>query len=202
MRAAPRTAEVSCAAIILAAGESRRMGRPKALLPYRGGTFVSVLAEKLSATCAPLYVVFGYKAHDLMPYAPASAIAVENTDYRYGMLTSLQAGLRALPGLPERILFTLVDHPAVQTATVRSLLESNAPLTIPRYAGKRGHPVVMSREIAIEILAEPMTSKLNHVIDRHAAEIHYLDVSDAGVRDDIDDPQHYEELLAREGARV
>ena len=193
---------MSCAAIILAAGESRRMGRPKALLPYRGGTFVSVLAEKLSETCAPVCVVFGYQAQDLMAWAPASVIAVENTNYRYGMLTSLQAGLRGLPELPERILFTLVDHPAVKAATVRTLLESDAALVIPRYSGKRGHPVIMSREIAHEILAEPMTSKVNRVIDRHAAEIHYLDVNDPGVRDDIDDPHLYEELLARDGARA
>jgi molybdenum cofactor cytidylyltransferase len=193
---------VSCAAIILAAGESRRMGRPKALLPYRGGTFVSILAGKLNETCASVLVVFGYQAQDLMPYAPASVIAVENPDYRYGMLTSLQAGLRALPQLPERVLFTLVDHPAVGTSTLRALLESEAALVIPRYAGKRGHPVIMSREIATEILAEPVTSKLNRVIDRHAAEIHYLDTDDPGIRDDIDDPQLYEELLAREGMRA
>ena len=193
---------MSCAAIILAAGESRRMGRPKALLPYRGGTFVSVLAEKLSEICSPLCVVFGYQAHDLMAWAPASVIAVENANYRYGMLTSLQAGLRALPELSERVLFTLVDHPAVKTSTIRLMLESRATVAIPRYAGKRGHPVILNREIANEILAEPMTSKLNHVIDRHSAEIHYIDVNDPGVRDDIDDPQLYEELLAREGARA
>lgn len=193
---------MSCAAIILAAGESRRMGRPKALLPYRGGTFVSVLAEKLRETCAPVCVVFGYQARDLMAFAPASAVAVENTNYRYGMLTSLQAGLRALPELPHRILFTLVDHPALNTDTVRLLLESSAPLVIPCYSGKRGHPVILSREIATEILAEPITSKLNRVIDRHVSEIHYLDINDPGVRDDIDDPHLYEELLARDGARI
>ena len=192
---------MSCAAIILAAGESRRMGRPKALLPYRGGTFVSVLAEKLGHTCEPVYAVFGYDAHRLMACAPASVIPVENPDYRSGMLTSLQAGLRAIPELPERLLFTLVDHPAVETSTIRLLLQSDAALAIPRYAGKRGHPVIVSREIALEILVEPITSKLNHVIDRHTTEIHYLDVNDPGVREDIDDPQLYEELLAREDAR-
>ena len=71
-----------------------------------------------------------------------------------------------------------MDHPAIKTDTVRALLEFRAALVIPRYSGKRGHPVVISREIANEILAEPMTSKVNRVIDRHAAEIHYLDVSD------------------------
>jgi len=193
---------VSCAAIILAAGESRRMGRPKALLPYRGGTFISVLADKLGEVCAPVCVVFGYQARDLMPFAPASAVAVENPEYRFGMLTSLQAGLRALPEIPERVLFTLVDHPAIETATVRLLIEADENLVIPRYRGKRGHPVIFTRQIANEILAEPKTSKLNQIMDRHADEIRYFDVDDCGVRDDIDDPHLYEELLARDGARA
>jgi molybdenum cofactor cytidylyltransferase len=193
---------VSCAAIILAAGESRRMGRPKALLPYRGGTFVSVLAEKLGEICAPVCVVFGYQARELMPCAPSGAIAAENRDYRFGMLTSLQAGLRALPAIPERVLFTLVDHPAVETNTVRLLLEADGALVIPRYLGKRGHPVILGREIVREILAEPGTSKLNQIMDRHPDEIRYLDVDDSGVRDDIDDPRLYEELLTRDGARA
>ena len=60
----------------------------------------------------------------------------------------------------------------------------------------------MRREIAQEILSEPPTSKLNHVLDRHAGEIHYVDVDDAGVRDDIDNPRLYQDLLAREGARA
>jgi molybdenum cofactor cytidylyltransferase len=193
---------VSVAAIILAAGESRRMGRAKAMLPYRGGTFVSVLAETLGIHCAPVYAVFGFEAGVLMKQAPASVIPVENPDYAQGMLTSLQAALRAMPGVPERILFTLVDHPSIAGSTVRELLRSSAPIVIPRYLGKRGHPVVMRREIALEVIAEPQTGKLNHVVDRHAAEILYLDLDDPGVRDDIDNPQLYQDLLAREGARV
>jgi molybdenum cofactor cytidylyltransferase len=129
-------------------------------------------------------------------------VAVENPNHQQGMLTSLQAGLRAMSELPERILFTLVDHPAVARETILALLHSDAALVIPRYAGKRGHPVIMRREIAEEVMAEPATSKLNLVMDRHAGEIHYIDVDDPGVRDDIDDPRLYRELLAREGARV
>jgi CTP:molybdopterin cytidylyltransferase MocA len=188
------------AAIILAAGESRRMGQPKALLAFRGGTFLSVLAETLKASCSPVYAVFGCDADELMKSAPQSVIAVKNPDYREGMLTSLQAGLRAMNGLPERILFTLVDHPAVEPETVLALACSDAPIAIARYAGKRGHPVAIDRSIASEILAEPMTSKLNDIMDRHA--IRYLDVNDQGVVDDIDDPAMYRKLLAREGVRV
>jgi CTP:molybdopterin cytidylyltransferase MocA len=196
---------VSVAAIILAAGESRRMGRPKALLPFRDGTFLSVLARTLSDCCGPVYAVFGFDARLLMARAPASVVAVENPDYQQGMLTSLQAGLRKtieLGELPERVLFTLVDHPAVECGTVRDLLRSDAPLVMPRYAGKRGHPVIMRREIAREILTEPVTSRLNHVMDRHSSEIHYIDVDDLGVREDIDDPALYKELLERESQRV
>ena len=198
----PRRAEVSIAAVILAAGESRRMGSPKALLPFRHGTFVSVLAEILGRYCSPVYAVFGFAARQLMEVAPASVVAVENPDYEQGMLTSLQAGLRAMAELPERILFTLVDHPAVENSTVRDLLRHDAPLVIPRYEGKRGHPVVIDRDIAREFIAEPPTSKLSDVIDRHASQIYYVDVEDRGVRDDIDDPNLYKDLLTREANSV
>lgn len=195
-----RTAS-SVTGIILAAGESSRMGRPKALLPYRDGTFLSVLSGTLERFCSPVYAVFGFDAGQLMRHAPASVVAVDNPDYRLGMLTSLQAGLRAMDELPERVLFTLVDHPAVARETVSALLRSNAPVVIPRYSGKRGHPVIVSRAIAREFIAEPPTSKLSDVIDRNASLIQYLDVDDPGVREDIDDPQMYSDLLAREGTR-
>jgi molybdenum cofactor cytidylyltransferase len=191
---------VSVAAIILAAGESRRMGQPKALLPFRGGSFLSVLAETLSAHCSPVCAVFGADAQHLMSFAPASVLAAENPNYVEGMLTSLQAGLRALGNLPDRVLFTLVDHPAIASATVRELLASAAEITIPKFNGKRGHPVVICRSIAEKILAEPSTSRLNAVMDRHASEIHYLDLDDSGITDDIDDPGAYRNLLHREGA--
>lgn len=178
------------------------MGRPKALLPFRGGTFLSVLAQTLGIYCAPVYAVFGFEAERLVTATPASVIAVENSDYQQGMLTSLQAGLRAMTDIPERILFTLVDHPAVTIGTVLTLLQSDVAISIPRFEGKRGHPVVISAAMAREILCEPATSKLNNVMDRHAAEIRYIDVEDPAVRDDIDDPQLYRELLAREGAHV
>jgi molybdenum cofactor cytidylyltransferase len=186
------------AAVILAAGESRRMGRAKALLPFRGGTFLSVLARTLGRHCAPVYAVFGFEAELLMPAAPAAVIAVHNADYAKGMLSSLQAGLRAIGPLPERILFTLVDHPAVLDSTLRELLLFDAPLVIPCYEGRRGHPVVMRRDIAEEIIAESPASKLNAVRDRHSDRIHYVDVDDVGVRDDIDEPHLYEALLVRE----
>lgn len=176
------------------------MGQPKALLAFRGGTFLSVLAETLAQACSPVYAVFGCDADELMKSAPESVVAVKNPNYRDGMLTSLQAGLRTIDKLPERILFTLVDHPAVSSETVSALLQAGAPIAIARFGGKRGHPVVIDRSIANEILAEPLSSKLNNILDRHT--IRYVDVNDPAVIDDIDNPAMYRELLAREGARA
>lgn len=191
-----------CAAVVLAAGESRRMGSPKAQLPFRGGTFLSVLAETLGSFCAPVIAVFGFEAPRMMADAPNSVLAVENKDYEQGMLTSLQAGLRAVPSSAGRILFTLVDHPAVMPTTVEALLRVDAPLAIARYGGKRGHPAIMNREIAETFLAEPATSKMNQLIDRMLHCAVYVDVDDPGVKDDIDDPALYRGLLARENAAL
>ena len=193
---------MSVAGIILSAGESRRMGRAKALLPFRDGTFLSVLAGTLGAFCSPVLAVFGFDGERVKQFAPAGVAAVVNPDYRLGMLTSLQTGLRALGDLPERVLFTLVDHPAVSRATVAAILASPAAIAIPRINGKRGHPVVVSRAIAREFLAEPLTAKVRDAIDRHAASIHYIDVDDPAINDDVDDPALYEALLAREAGRA
>jgi molybdenum cofactor cytidylyltransferase len=193
---------VKAAAIILTAGESRRMGRPKAFLPFRGGTFLSHIADTLGVRCAPVIAVFGFDADRLMAMAPANVQPVPNPDYELGMLTSLQAGLRAVPGDCDIVLFTLVDHPAISPATVEILLRSTAPVAIPRHNGKRGHPVLLRRPIVDEFLAEPVTAKTRDAIDRHGAEIEYIDVDDPGISDDIDDPQLYRNLLSREASHI
>lgn len=193
---------MNAAAIILAAGESRRMGRPKASLPFRNGTFLSAIAENLGRHCSPVIAVFGFDAARLSESAPPAVVAAVNPDYAQGMLTSLKAGLRAVPDSCEAVVFTLVDHPAVTPATVDAVLASPALIAIPRSENRRGHPVLIRRSIAEEFLKEPLTSKVRDVIDRHAAEIEYIDVDDAGISDDIDDPSLYAKLLQREAARL
>jgi molybdenum cofactor cytidylyltransferase len=186
-------------AIILAAGESSRMGRPKALLPFRGGTFLSVLAATLGSRCSPVIAVFGAGAENLVANLPPGIAPVVNSQYQLGMLTSLQAGLRALPlESRERVLFSLIDHPAVSAPTIDALIRSSASIAIPRCAGKRGHPVALRQSIVDEILAEPSHSKIHDVIDRHADEIEYIEVDDPGIRDDVDDPAAYARLIVRE----
>jgi CTP:molybdopterin cytidylyltransferase MocA len=192
---------VNPAAIILAAGESRRMGRPKAFLPFRGGTFLSNIAATLGQRCSPVIAVFGFDAaRSIQTALPLGLRTVENPDYPLGMLTSLQAGLRAVPNEADAVFFTLVDHPAISLFTVDALMRSDATIAIPRFESTRGHPVLIRRAMFQEFLEEPPASKVRDVIDRRAAEIEYIEVGDPGISDDVDDPALYEKLLAREAS--
>lgn len=174
------------------------MGTPKALLAYRGETFLDRLIGAFSEHCDPVIAVLGYNAAAIRAGLRREALFVVNEDYTRGQLSSLQCGLRAIPpGAPA--LFTLVDHPAVDPATLALLVErferGGAPLVIPRYDGRRGHPVCCSPEIAAELLALPPDSDARAVLRRYHDRAAFLDVADAGVTLDIDDPEAYQRLI-------
>ncbi len=187
---------MSVAGLILAAGESRRMGSPKALLEYRGETFVDRLVGLFTAICSPVVVVLGADAERVRTRAARPAAFVLNPDYRTGQTGSLQCGLRAVPPEAEGVLFTLVDHPSVDPATLARLIAAPRPLVrVPRRAGRRGHPIWFRPELISEFLALPETGSARDVVRAHAADTEFLDVDDAGVLADIDDPAAYRELL-------
>lgn len=191
------------AGLILAAGESKRMGAPKALLEFRGATFLDRLISVFSEHCCDVVVVLGYQAEVIRRGLRLSGQAhfVRNIDYQRGQLSSMQCGIREIPVTAEHILFTLVDHPSVEPATVMQLLEHpRALVTIPRYEGRRGHPVLLSRDLIPEFLALPPDGQARTVIHAHAGETRYVDIDDPGILDDIDDPAAYERLL--HGVRV
>jgi CTP:molybdopterin cytidylyltransferase MocA len=188
------------AGIILAAGASSRMGSPKALLEYRGETFIQRLVRVLSSVCAPVIVVLGYHAAEIRRnIARGPTIAVNPAPER-GQLSSLQTALAALPSDAEGFLFTPVDSPAVEIETVVRLTDEfrrRAPATllvIPRFQGKHGHPVFAARAIADEILALPPAAQAREVIHGHIPETVYVDVNDPGILTDIDDREAYRRL--------
>jgi molybdenum cofactor cytidylyltransferase len=186
---------VSAAGLILAAGESSRMGFPKALLTYRGQTFLDTLTRLFNRYCDPVIVVLGAAADTIRSGAAPQADFVLNPDFQQGMTTSLQCGLRAVPAEAEGVLFTLVDHPAVATSTIEALLRPPRPLLrVPRYGEDRGHPIWFSRALIPEFLAIPAGGAAREVVRRHALETEFLDLDDPGVRADIDTPEAYKEL--------
>ncbi len=168
------------------------MGRAKALLRYREETFLDTSIALLSARCSPVIVVLGAEAERIRSAARRSADFVLNAGWERGMTGSLQCGLRAVPAAAEGALFTLVDHPAVAAATVDALLTGPRPLLrVPRYQGRRGHPVWVRRDLFAEFLALEENRAARDVVHAHAAETEYLDVDDAGIVADIDDAEAY-----------
>jgi len=193
------------AGIILAAGASSRMGTPKALLDYRGETFVGRLVRVLGTACKPVIVVLGYHADALQKQVPPTARIVINPDPSRGQLSSLKTALETLPQEADGFAFIPVDSPAVAEGTVETLartFEQRDPSTlfvIPRQSGKRGHPVFAARSIIAEFLALPPTSEAREVVHAHVDRTQYVDVDDPGIFTDIDDPEAYRQLKERAG---
>ena len=202
------------AGLILAAGESRRMGTPKALLRYRDESFLDTLIGLFQARCAPVIVVLGAAAQDVRAATSRAAAFVENELWESGQTSSMQCGLRAVPDEATGVLFTLVDHPAVRMETIDALLEADVrggaetgklkhapprpPLRVPVYRGRNGHPIWFSRGLISEFLALPESGAARDVVRAHASVTDFVNVDDPGVLADIDDPAAYRALIEAE----
>ena len=187
------------AALILAAGESRRMGSPKPLLQYQGETFLDRLIGLFAARCSPVIVVLGAAAEQIRAGVTRPATFIVNPLYALGQTSSMQCGLSAVPADVSSVLFTLADHPAVAPHTLDAVLASPASLCVPRYQGKRGHPIRFPSTLIAEFMVLPPTGAARDVVRAHAHETDFLDLDDAGIVTDVDDPEAYRTLL---GARA
>jgi molybdenum cofactor cytidylyltransferase len=194
------------AAIILAAGESRRMGFPKALLPCRieGGPETTFLGHLLdvfgSSTAAPILVVVGHDASRIREaVAGTGATIVLNERYADGMLSSIRAGLRTLGATNdlriEGALVHPVDTPAVTTETVNRVIEefeeTKAPVVLPIHAGRRGHPVLFARRLFDEIEHAPDGVGARRVVWDHEGDLLEVEVRDPGIHRDVDTPEDF-----------
>ncbi len=192
------------AAVILAAGESSRMGFPKALLPYRGVTFLESLAGLLAgfspARLEPLLAVLGHDSDRILSsvHLPAGVRVLHNRDYHLGQLSSLQHAVRALAGSSAAgLLVAPVDHPCVSGEVIDALLTvfaaEDPEVIIPTFQGRRGHPVIFAERLFPELLEAPLEQGARAVVHRHA--VRELNVDDAGILADIDDPEVYRRLI-------
>lgn len=188
------------AGLILAAGASRRMGRPKALLATpEGETFLHRVVRIMSAHCDPIIVVVAPGCESWLA-GTATRIAV-NPDPDRGMLSSLQCGLESLDPQVEHVVFTPMDLPTLGEDTVAAVARAagQAEVVIPRYKADRGHPVAISRAVACELLAlDPLTANPKDVLRRDDARVLFLDLDDPGAVRDIDEPKDYQDLLQQQ----
>jgi len=193
---------VSLAGLILAAGASRRMGSPKALLQLRGETFLDRLIDGLAAVCSPVIVVLGYDAEAIRGGIRRGdeVVFTVNPDPSRGQLSSLKCGLAPVPAEAEGVIFTPVDYAGVRRSTIVAIGESfrhRSPgtlLVIPRCEGRRGHPVCAARDLFAELLVLPEEAQARDVIHQHRDRTAYVDVDDPGILLDADDPAAYRAL--------
>jgi CTP:molybdopterin cytidylyltransferase MocA len=167
------------------------MGSPKALLTYRGETFLDRLIGIFSSCCDQTVVVLGHGHEQILQklHRVRSAEFVINPDPERGQLSSLQCGLRKV-NEAGAIFFTPVDYPAFEATTVRALLPKAGTFAMPRYNGTRGHPVLIDRALADELLA--CQTMARDVIRAHTPG--YVEVNDPGILEDVDDPAAYARL--------
>jgi molybdenum cofactor cytidylyltransferase len=189
-------------AVVLSAGESSRMGRTKAFLPFEGKTFIETIVTALKQSrVGQIVVVLGHKAEEIrqrveqLPVTP-----LINPDYKNGQLSSLHVAIRYLMRSADitaidGILVHLVDHPYINSALVDRMIESfyasQKLIVLPRYRSRRGHPVIFSASLFGELLQAPLDEGAKAVVNAHLQDTLELETDEAGVTIDIDTPDEY-----------
>ncbi len=184
-------------AVVLGAGEASRMGRNKLVLPWGERTVLGqTLATLQDAHLAGILVVTGHEAaHSSDIASQAGVSSIHHPDYKRGMLSSLQAGLRALPPTCAAVLVVLGDQPMVTSTTIRKLVEAwqqqDAGLVAPVHDQQRGNPVVIDRRHFTELLALPDGAAPRDLVQRHVDDLLLVPVDDPAIHRDLDKPEEY-----------
>jgi len=190
------------AAAILAAGQSRRMGQPKALVPYQGTTFLEHLIQVAKhSRIGVTKIVIGARAETILsrlPMDPGSVVV--NEEWQRGQLSSIQAAIRGLPhNKTEGLMIFPVDHPLVSSHLISTLIEafdkSKKVIVLPTYQGRRGHPVIFRAELYAELLSASPAVGARQVVWAHPGEIAEVETHEEGVVLNLNDPESLERAL-------
>lgn len=184
-------------AIVLAAGESRRMGTGKLTLPFGDSTVLETVLQGLcDAGLEEITVVLGFRQEEITPLLSGMNVGtVVNPHPEQGMLSSIQCGIRNLRNDTEAFLVVPGDQPQLEVATIHALLHStlvsNKSLFIPTYAGKRGHPLLVRTCWTADILALSLDGGLNRFVAAHPEAVEETPCASPGVLEDLDTPEDY-----------
>jgi molybdenum cofactor cytidylyltransferase len=184
-------------AIVLAAGLSNRMGVQKLLLPFGGKTVIShIIDQILASTIDEVHIVVGHQSEHISNELSGRAVSiVNNPNYKSGMLSSVRCGLKSLPEECRAVMVILGDQPSITTELIDQMLQYFAKneknILIPLYEGKRGHPILFSRQYCDEIMTHFNDVGLRGLLHDHPGEVFELKVSTASVLSDMDYPEDY-----------
>ncbi len=193
---------MTIAAILLAGGESSRMGAAKPLLEWGGYTLIEYqLAQLKEPPVDRLVVVLGHRAAEVLPYVRGiGAQALINELYAEGRASSLRLGAAALPDDTTAVLVLSVDQPRphdVIAQLVDAHRHSGNLITVPTYEEKRGHPPLLDGSLLPELReVNEATQGLRAVIERHAADVNELPFETSAVLLDLNRPQEYQKARA------
>jgi molybdenum cofactor cytidylyltransferase len=180
--------------ILLAAGESRRMGFPKPLLRIDDETFLARAAATMLSAVERLIIVTGAHRERVEAAVPQTSwiVVVHNANWPLGQLSSIKTGLVAVSADAAGVVVHLADHPLVRPETVQGIVDkyrqTGKLIAVARHAGHRGHPVLFDRSVFGEILEAPDDQGARVVVNADPERVVYLDVDDAGVILDLDTP--------------
>jgi molybdenum cofactor cytidylyltransferase len=209
VRAADPISEVQrpIGAVVLDDGLSRRMGQSKILLPWtKRKTIIEHIIEQLILSRVDhITVVTGYRGDEVRAIAEKQGVeVVHNPYFETGeMLSSLKAGLRAMPAHISASMIVLGDQPRIQPKVIGQVVmayaEGAGDIVAPSYQMRRGHPILISRRFWPELLALPDGSAPRDVINAHQDRIAYVNVDTDSVLGDVDTPQDYAQERWRAG---
>lgn len=191
------------AAILLAAGESTRMGRPKQLLDWHGRPLVVAQIETLlTAGCRPVVVVLGAHANSIRPILPSrSTVQVTtNRNWREGRASSIRTGARSVPPAAEEVIVTSVDQPTAPSLIERlhHALDSahDALIAVPRHSGRNGHPPMFRSELLPELSAVSERQQgLRQIRRRYAEQTIFVEMDNPIVTLNLNTPEEYQRAL-------
>ena len=195
---------VHVAAVVLAAGRSRRMGRCKLTLPWGNTTVIGqVVATLAQAGAAPVLVVTAPPWHhevlSALSGAPAQVVVYHPQDPE-AMLLTVQWGLRHLPDTTAATFIALGDQPHIPLHVPQTLLATyqatGAAIVVPTYQGRKGHPWLVDRRLWPDLLRLPPTATLRDFLHHHQEHLHPVPVVTPAIRWDMDNPQDYRRLRA------
>ena len=187
------------AAIVLAAGRSQRMGRPKMILPWGETTVIGRVEQVLKQSAIDEILVVTGGHHSEVELALRSTVArtIFNPHFANGeMARSLQIGIEALPENFEAALVVLGDQPQIELEVVRAVLaayrQHSAPLVVPSFQKRRGHPWLVARDFWVEILQISPPATLRDFLNRHLSETCFVEALTPSVLLDLDTPTDYQ----------
>jgi molybdenum cofactor cytidylyltransferase len=175
--------------LVLAAGSSSRLGRPKQLIEFRGKTLLRhAVQTALSLECGPVAIVLGAGCTEIEPCLEGlDGLVVENANWREGMGSSIRQGLSRLidsfPGI-DGVLIMLCDQPMVSADSLRALLQGQSPISAASYENTLGVPAWFDRSLFPELLALPGAEGAKAILRRHQASVFAVRIPEAGI--DID----------------